>query len=434
MSCVQLTDAQKKKNIYRNTSSGRSKAREFSHIMRNTKFDLTRKNVDCTPVEVWTQVSKLLASDLCGNDNLGISVDMDIYGEYIISGCNDSTSPYSINGAVYIYKKNSNGTYGTLLMDTEYIETYKLLASDRQSGDFFGGSVDVYEDYIAIGATYEDTSPRSNNGAVYIYKKPSGADYYGTLLSGNTYTETYKLLASDRQTNDYFGEVKIFSDYIIVGAFEQDSSPTAENGAVYIFKKNIDGSYGTFSSGIIYTETYKLLASDKQSGNRFGSSVNILDDYIIVGAPNGEASYIYRKPSGANYYGTLLSGNTYIETYKLLASDNENFDYFGYSVFISKNYMAIGAYSKNTYPTTDNGAVYIYKKNEDGSYGIKTSSIGKNYKENFKITATDKDNGDNFGVSVAMIDDTLVSGAFKVNTVYGAVSGALYLYKKEFFY
>jgi hypothetical protein len=46
MSCVQLTEAQKKKNIYKNTASKRSKAMDFSHIMRNTKFDLTRKNVD----------------------------------------------------------------------------------------------------------------------------------------------------------------------------------------------------------------------------------------------------------------------------------------------------------------------------------------------------------------------------------------------------
>jgi hypothetical protein len=49
MSCVQLSDAQKKKNIYKNTASGRSNAMEFSHIMRNTKFDLTRKNVNCIP-------------------------------------------------------------------------------------------------------------------------------------------------------------------------------------------------------------------------------------------------------------------------------------------------------------------------------------------------------------------------------------------------
>jgi hypothetical protein len=47
MSCVQLTEAQKKKNIYKNTASGCSKAMEFSHIMRNTRFDLTRKNVNC---------------------------------------------------------------------------------------------------------------------------------------------------------------------------------------------------------------------------------------------------------------------------------------------------------------------------------------------------------------------------------------------------
>ena len=48
MSCTEITAAQKKKNIYKHTKIGRSKAMEFSHIMRNTKFDLTRKNVNCS--------------------------------------------------------------------------------------------------------------------------------------------------------------------------------------------------------------------------------------------------------------------------------------------------------------------------------------------------------------------------------------------------
>lgn len=48
MSCTEITQAQRKKNIYKHTKSGRSKAMEFSHIMRNNRFDLTRKNVDCS--------------------------------------------------------------------------------------------------------------------------------------------------------------------------------------------------------------------------------------------------------------------------------------------------------------------------------------------------------------------------------------------------
>ena len=51
MSCTEITQAQRKKNIYKHTKSGRSKAMEFSHIMRNTKFDLTRKNVECNKLD-----------------------------------------------------------------------------------------------------------------------------------------------------------------------------------------------------------------------------------------------------------------------------------------------------------------------------------------------------------------------------------------------
>jgi N-acetylneuraminic acid mutarotase len=48
MSCLEVTAPQKKKNIYKHTKIGRSNAMELSHIMRNTKFDLTRKNVKCS--------------------------------------------------------------------------------------------------------------------------------------------------------------------------------------------------------------------------------------------------------------------------------------------------------------------------------------------------------------------------------------------------
>jgi hypothetical protein len=496
MSCVQLSDAQKKKNIYKNTASGCSKAMEFSHIMRNTRFDLTRKNVDCIPIETWTQFSKLLASDLNTNDYLGISVA--IYGEYIIGGSNCSTSPYTTNGAVYVYRKNNDGNYGNVLTSSTYTETHKLLASDRNNADYFGStlvinddcivvgaynktnssnffcgaayvykknpngsygnlsggivytetykllasdkitadylgiSVAIYNDYIVIGANEEDTT-KSNNGAVYVYKKnPNGS--YGNLSGGILYTETYKLLASDRDNNDYLGNsVSIYNDYIITGANGENTIPYGDNGAVYVYKKNLDGSYGNLSGGIVYTETYKLLASDKLTSDRFGNSVSIYSDYVVVGAFFKDAGtvYIYKKNLDGSY-GNLSGGIVYTETYKLLASDGVNLDRFGCSVYIYSDYIAVGSYLSDTTPNNSNGAVYIYKQ-KNGFYGNYSTTLNA-YTENFKVVANDRDDDDNLGISVSMYENTIVSGAFKSNTTYGVDSGAIYVYKPYFSY
>ena len=123
MSCVQLTDAQKKKNIYKNTASKRSKAMEFSHIMRNTKFDLTRKNVNCIPIEYIYVIGGI--NNLGGLDSierydgnkwelLSITLPFKLYDAtasiynnkvYIIGGINGNTM--QINDKVLIFDGES---------------------------------------------------------------------------------------------------------------------------------------------------------------------------------------------------------------------------------------------------------------------------------------------------------------------------------------
>ncbi|MDV7390622.1 FG-GAP repeat protein, partial [Arthrospira platensis SPKY1] len=79
-----------------------------------------------------------------------------------------------------------------------------MLASDYASGDVFGISVALSSDgnTLAVGADLEDTSPASNNGAVYIFTR-----------SGSTWTQQAKLLASDYASNEQFGySVALSSD------------------------------------------------------------------------------------------------------------------------------------------------------------------------------------------------------------------------------
>jgi len=145
-----------------------------------------------------------------------------------------------------------------------------------------------------------------------------------------TCEEIKKLVASDADAVDFFGDsVAISGELAIVGSPQENSS----RGAVYIFGKDIDGpdNWGEF---------IKLVASDAAIGDNFGSSVGISGDFVVVGASGNDdagsssgSAYIFEKDKdGPDAWG---------ERAKLVASDAAMFDRFGTSVSISANLAAL---------------------------------------------------------------------------------------------
>src|SRR5690606_15422423 len=84
----------------------------------------------------------------------------------------------------------------------------------------------------------------------------------------------------DRYPFHGFGnEVSIFGNYAVVAA-ELNSpgsgGPIPNSGAVYIYEKNaVTG---------IWSQTQKIIAFDRDVNDRFGSSVDMTQMHIIVGA------------------------------------------------------------------------------------------------------------------------------------------------------
>ena len=111
----------------------------------------------------WTEQQKLLASDIdTTNDYFGSSVSLSSNGNIALIGArNESTSPNFWQGAAYIFTR-SGGTW---------TQKQKLMASDPEDYDIFGRSVSLSSDgnIALVGAYWEDTSPNTNNGAVYSY-------------------------------------------------------------------------------------------------------------------------------------------------------------------------------------------------------------------------------------------------------------------------
>jgi len=344
---------------------------------------------------IWTEQAKLLAPE-ASNDQFGWSVAISADGNTVaIGSTTEDTSPNSNNGAVYIYTRSA----GTWTQQT------KLLASDRASNESFGYSVAFSADGLTllVGAEPENTSPSTINGAAYVFIYDSGEWF-----------EQQKLLASDFSSTDRFGcDVSLSSDgnTALIGANAEDTSPNSDNGAAYVFTR----SAGT------WTQQQKLLASDSASNDNFGISVSLSADGLtaIVGAESESTSPdLY---NGAAYVYTLVEG-VWTEQQKLLASDRAGSDRFGYAVSISAdgNTALIGAYAEDTSPNSSNGAAYIFTRTE----GV--------WSQQQKLLAFDREDGDRFGLSVAMSDD---GSTFFVSSYYGddtfTDQGTVYLYRTE---
>jgi len=203
------------------------------------------------------------------------------------------------------------------------------------------------------------------------------------------------LKASNTGQRDWFGtHVAIDEDTIVVGASLEDSNGNEsddsvdDSGAAYVFTRLDD----------VWAQTAYLKAPIAEEAARFGSSVAIDGDVIVVGAPyaNGVTNDI-----GAAYVFERSDGQW--SPPQVVASPNESGDFpgdnFGYSVAASGGRVFIGAPNERFDGGASGGFVHVYERGP-GGWEIAQSLQGLN-----------TDGGDDFGASVAADGDQLIVGA-----------------------
>ena len=322
----------------------------------------------------WRQIKRVSASDGTTTDQFGISLSVD--GDVLGVGAryHDGTKGAD-QGAAYVYERNDGGT-------NAWGQVGQLLASDGASNDFFGCSIAVAGDVIAVGA-YGENSLR---GAAYVYERNDD----GT----NAWGQVRKLVASDAAVDDWFGcAVGADGDVIAVGASRENSS----RGAAYVFERNQGGTNA-------WGEVRKVTASTRVAGDEFGTAVAVAGDIMVVGASaadtNRGAAYVFeRNQGGTNAWGQVR---------KLLASDGATNDRFGFSVAADGDVVAVGAYGD----ASARGAAYVFERNQGG-----TNAWGQVR----KLTADDGTNSDYFGFGVAVAGGVILAGAQGDNSSRGSV-------------
>ena len=313
----------------------------------------------------WTQEAELTASEPDENgqsrDRFGSAVSL-LGDRALVGAPGDDCSAGFACGAVYVFVRTGSG----------WIEEARLTADDASPSDGFGEAVSLAGSRALIGA------PRDNvqgdfSGSAYVF-----------VRAGSTWTEEAKLVPSDPSRQDLFGRsVSLSGDRALIGASTDTSVHRA--GSAYVFVRTGAG----WSQEVRLTDTVFQY-------DRFGSSVSLLGDRALVGAPGAGKVVAFARSGG----GWTLDAT-------LTAADGVSGEDFGASLSLAGDRALIGA-PKDDDRGGSSGSAYTFVRSESG------------WAQESKITVADGAGGDRFGNAVSLSGERLLVGAVGFDGFAGA--------------
>lgn len=254
------------------------------------------------------------------------------------------------------------------------------IPAQAELGDSVGSSVDIWQDYLVVGAPLDDADTLTDAGSAYVYQRH---------LDG-TWMFVTQLLGTAPGIDDLFGHsVAISNDVIVVGAPGAPSPNGVGSGLVYVFHRD-EG--GLDAWGLVQTLSPGPDSID--SAGELGASVDLDGDILIVGAPgelNGEARVYQRDEGGLDNWGLLR---------KITVTDGALLDRFGESVSLDTDLALVGA-PEHDEGGTDAGAAYLFLRRAGGT---------NNWGLVKKFVASDQDADRWFGASCDLELNRVVLG------------------------
>jgi hypothetical protein len=295
-----------------------------------------------TGIDDWAFVQKINNSDQDDYDRFGWSVA--IHGELAVIGAfgedhdENDENLLSKAGSAYIFQRGADGVWS---------EMQKVVPDDRQEDDEFGWSVDIFDSTLIVGAHHHGYDELGGDfeyhaGALYVFDiDPTDSIWY----------QTQKIVPSDRADDSSFpdcradptdedlsdlfgGSVAIWGDYIVAGSHNHDYGPDGvgtgllrNQGAAYVFER----------SGDAWTEFEKLQPIIRKAWDRFGYSVDIDSNIVVVGVYAEDESEFEGASlinAGGAYIFERDGATDWLQIQKLDASDRTTGDHFGRDVAI----------------------------------------------------------------------------------------------------
>ncbi len=338
----------------------------------------------------WGQTAVLQANDSVYGDGFGTSVVLD--GDTVIIGADCPGSDNFNIGSATVFIRDPDGGAG-------WTEVARLHRENQEYRDLFGHTVAIDGDTVAVAAPWADANG-VNSGTVSLFGRDAGGP--------GAWGRTLEMPAPDAPTARSFhlgGAVAVDGDILVAGMVENDENGDRSGSALIFERIGVDGDW---------EPTAKLIPSDGAAGDRFGSSVAVDGDTVVVGAPYddldgwdfGSAFVFERDHGGPGNWGEVV---------KLVASNGTAHDTFGRSVGIDGDLVVVGSPQGGA---DHDGVVSLYSRNQGGieAWG----EIGA-------VEPEDISSVGDFGRSVAIADDVLVVGA--PNTT--PIGGVAFVFHRE---
>lgn len=247
----------------------------------------------------WSQQQKLTAPSDDRNNSFGTSVSISDDGTTVFIGAPFTENNDEYPGSVYVFKKR-NG---------EWIQQQQLLPDDGGINDGFGGIMSISADGTII----------------FIISTGKESTYVFTENNGKWNQQQQVKTADGSQLGDAISVSRDGATALIADSSDNNENGSAA-GAVYVFTED-DSSW---------SQQQKLVSTDGDSNNYFGSSVSLSGDKTTIIVTSRPAGYTDNMPALHVFSRTNDEWN---QQQRLVQSDSDQDDSFGSVTSISRDGM-----------------------------------------------------------------------------------------------
>lgn len=280
----------------------------------------------------WTLEGDLSALGGAADDEFGRAVSLS--GTSVLIGAPGRDEAGSESGAAYVY----------VFDGAAWALQQKLLASGGAAGDRFGAALAHESNTALIGAPLDDFGGGGDRGSVHAFSRSGAVWGAGTVIT-----------ASDAANGDGFGSAIGLSGDRAVFAAPFSNQRGTDSGSVYVYSR----------SGGIWSFSQEITAADTAAFDRFGASVAVSLDNIVIGAPDNDDD----GASSGSVYFFRLSGANFVEAYEHNASDAAAGDGLGEAVAVFPGTIVAGAPFALVGAASDAGKGYFLDYFDSASLG-----------------------------------------------------------------
>jgi hypothetical protein len=235
------------------------------------------------------------------------------------------------------------------------------------------------------------------------------------LLVLPSHTHAGEMQSSLSSTESLGWSVSVSGTIGLASAYTDDTFPVLNHGSAYIFR-NLNTATGTI------TQNLRLWASDKATNDYFGHSVSLSGTIGLVGAVGDDIGANADQGSAYVFRNLDTATGTITQNAKLIASDGNAGDWFGYSVSLSDTTGLVGAYKHKVGANFFQGAAYVFRN-------LDTVSGTTPFTQNAKLVASDGAIGDSLGFSVSLSGTIGLVGAYGNAIGSNPAQGSAYVFR-----